>query len=193
MRPAELASCRARARTRSARRTGSRAARAGCRRRTSADRPRAGRARSRSPAAVERIDVLAGQRIPGDGVDGEVAPARRLVERQVRIARDREAAMPAAGLRLAARQRHVEARDLVDGEALADGVHAAERREQLLQPRRVDAEDLEVDVLRRPSQQAVAHPAADDQRAPAGVADACARSRPRPSGASVTACAPRKP
>ena len=29
-------------------------------------------------AAVERIDVVAGQRIPGDGVDGEVAPPRRL-------------------------------------------------------------------------------------------------------------------
>ena len=86
-------------------------------------------------AAVERIDVLAGQRIPGDGVDGEVAPPRGLSRRQVRVARHREAAMSASGLRLAPRQRDVEPGHLVDGEALADGVDAAERAQRSLSAR----------------------------------------------------------
>ena len=57
-----------------------RAARAGCRRRTSRDRPARSSRALEVAAAVERIEVLAGQRIPGDGVDREVAPPRRLVE-----------------------------------------------------------------------------------------------------------------
>jgi hypothetical protein len=54
------------------------------------------------PAAVEWIEVLVGQRIPADGVDREVAPARRLLEGHRRIAGDGEPFVPAAGLRLAA-------------------------------------------------------------------------------------------
>ena len=129
---------------------------------------------------------------------GEVAPPRGLSQRQRRIARHREAAMPAAGLRLAPRQRHVEAGHLVDGEALADGVDAAEAPAgSSFSAIGVDAEDLDVDVLRGVTHQPIAHPAADDQRAAAGVAHARARSpsrrvdaRRRPSRHSRTV---RKP
>ncbi len=130
------------------------------------------------PAAVERILVLAGERIPGDGVNCEVAPSRGLFQWEVRLTRHGEAAMPASGLRLAPRQRDVQTCHLVDGEALADGVDAAERFQDLLQTCGVDAKDLEVDVLRRMAHQPVAHPAADDERAAAGRADG-ARDRDR--------------
>ena len=40
--------------------------------------------RSRSDAAVERIEVLVGERIPGDGVDREVAPPRGFARRAAR-------------------------------------------------------------------------------------------------------------
>ena len=128
--------------------------------------------RSRSRAAVERIEVLAGQRIPGDGVDGEVAPARRLGDRHVRIAGDDEAAVAASRLRIAPRQRHVDVADLVDLKAFADRFDAAERLEQRAQTIAGEAEDLEVDVARLgQAEQPIADPAADDQRAAAGVAD----------------------
>ena len=82
-------------------------------------------------AAVERIQVLAGQRIPGDRVDGEVAPPRRLFDRHRRIAGDLESAVAAAGLRLAPRQRDVDLAELVHLEALADAFDAAEAFEQI--------------------------------------------------------------
>ena len=87
-----------------------------------------------------------------------------------RIAGHDEAAVAAAGLRLAARQRHVDVADLVDLKALADRLDAAERLEQRAQPIAGNAEDLDVDVLRLAAEQPVADPAADDQRAAAGVA-----------------------
>ena len=118
-------------------------------------------------AAVEGILVGAGQWIPRDRVDGEVAPARRLAQRQRGIAGHGEALVPPAGLRLPPRQRHVHVRDLVDGEAFADDVHAAEGAQDVLQAIRVDAEDLDVDVFRRMPHQAIADPSADDQRAAA--------------------------
>ena len=61
---------------------------------------------------------------------GEVAAARRVLDGHVGIALDGEAAMAAAGLRIAARQRDVDAADLVDREALADGVDRAEPCQQ---------------------------------------------------------------
>ena len=91
-----------------------------------ADRRCAAARRSRSRAAVERIEVLAGQRIPRDRVDREVAAPRRLFDRHVRIAGDDEAAVAAAGLRIAPRQRDVDVADLVDLKALADRFDAAE-------------------------------------------------------------------
>ncbi len=87
-------------------------------------------------AAVERVFVRFGQRIPGNCVDGEVAPARGFLDRQRRIAADVEPAMATAGFRFAAGQRDVDVADLVDLEALADGFDAAERLEQAAQMRR---------------------------------------------------------
>ena len=90
----------------------------------------------------------------------------------VGIAGDDEAAVAAAGLGIAPRQRDVDVADLVDLKALADGFDAAEGLEQRAQPLAGDAEDLEVDVallrLRQP-EQPVAHPAADNQRAAASL------------------------
>ena len=83
---------------------------------------------------------------------------------------DDEAAMTAPGLRLAARQRHVDVAALVDLEALADGFDAAERFEQRCAARcGIDAEHLDVDVLRLVPEQVVAHPAADNECAAAGA------------------------
>ena len=113
-----------------------RAARAGCRRRTSRGSTARRIRRVEVGAAVERIEVLAGQRIAGDRVDREVAAPRRLFDRHGRIALDVEAAVAAAGLRLAARQRDVDAADLVDGEALADGVDAPNRASSVAQAHR---------------------------------------------------------
>ena len=146
----------------------------------------------RSPRPFERIEVLVGERIPGDRVDGEVAAPRRFVDRQCRIARDLEAAVAAAVLRFAARQRDVDAGNLVDGEALADGVDRAELRQQLAQCRRGEAVDLEIDVLRRAPDQPIANPAADDQRAAAGVLRHAARCAidDREAGVSTTLSEP---
>ena len=120
--------------------------------------------------AAERIEVLAGQRVVEHGVDGEIAPAARLLDGHERVAGDLEAAVAAADLRLAAGQRHVHAGDLVDGERLADGIDAADGPEQAAQPVRLDPVDLDVDVRRRDPEQPVAHPAAGDERAAARVA-----------------------
>ena len=57
-----------------------------------------------------RIDVLAGQRVERDGVDGEVAAPRRVLDRHLGIAFDREPAVAASGLRIASRQRDVDVR-----------------------------------------------------------------------------------
>ena len=80
--------------------------------------------------------------------------------------------MAASGLRIAPRQRDVDVADLVDLKALADRFDAAERLEQRAQAIAGEAEDLEVDVARLgQAEQPVAHPAADNQRAAAGVTD----------------------
>ena len=121
-------------------------------------------------AAAPRVQVLAGERVPEHRVDREVAPARGLRDRQVRVAGDLKALVPAPDLRLAAGERHVHAADLVDREALADRVDAAERLEQRAQGAGGHAVDLEVEVLRRASEERVAHPAAHDQGASALVA-----------------------
>ena len=134
-------------RIRTARRTGRRAARAGCRRRTSADRPRAARRRSISPR-------------PSNGssyspVSGSQAMALMVKSRRRAASfgdndgspRTANPLWPAPALGLRRGSDDVEAGHLVDGEALADGVDAAECREHLLQPLGVDAVHLEVDVL----------------------------------------------
>jgi hypothetical protein len=77
--------------------------------------------------------------------------------------------MAAAGLGLPARKRHVDPGNFVHGKALADGVHAAEPREQLAQPGRGDPVDFEIDVLRRLSKEPIPHPTPHDERATACV------------------------
>src|SRR5262249_42724255 len=59
-------------------------------------------------AAVERVEVVAGQRIPGNRVDGEIPPARSLFNAHRRIAGHLEAAVAPPGFRLAAGQRDVD-------------------------------------------------------------------------------------
>ena len=147
----------------------------------------------RSRAPVERIEVLAGQRIERDRVDGEIAAPGRLLDRHRRIALDGEAAMAAAGLRVAARQRHVDAADLVDREALADRVDRTEPRQQVAQRIGGDAEHLQVDVLRRPAEQPIADPAADDQGAAAGRGRCAARSSATSGGTGRGHCSRRLP
>ena len=103
---------------------------------------------------------------------GEIAAPRGLLDRHVRVAVHLEAAVAAADLRLAPRQRHVDAADLVDGEALADGVDAAEALEQAAQRRRPRGRTPRGRCpSSREPEQPVAHPAADDERAAARLAD----------------------
>ena len=90
---------------------------------------------------------------------------------QRRVAGDGEAAVPAAGLRLAPRQRHVESGDLVDGEALADGVDAAERAAASLAAASASTPKTSTSMsFDGTTHQPIADPAADDQRASARVA-----------------------
>ena len=133
-------------------------------------------------AAVERVQVVVGQRIPGDRVDGEIAAAGGLLDRHRRVAGDVEPAVTATGLRFAAGKRHVDIAALVDLKALAHRFDATERLEQVPEAGRVEAVDLEIDVLGVAPHQAVADPAADDQRASTRVAHrggnrACALER----------------
>src|SRR2546425_4564372 len=79
--------------------------------------------------------------------------------------------MAGAGLRFAARQRDVDVAGLEHLKTFADGLDAAERLEQRFQAIRGNAEDLDVEVLRVAFHQAVAYPAADEERASARVAD----------------------
>ena len=98
-------------------------------------------------------------------------------QRHERIALDVEAFVSATLLRFPPGQRDVDrrlagsgTRQLVDGEALAHRLDAAERAEQCWQAILWNAEHLDVDVLRRLAAQPVAHPAADDEGAPARLA-----------------------
>ncbi len=120
---------------------------------------------------LEWIDQLAGDRIAGHRVDGKVTPARRLRDRQGWVAFDGETLVAATDLGLAAGQRHVNRAKFVDGEALADGVHAAEGVEERAQPIGRKPEHLEIEVLGPATKQLVADPATDDERAPAGRSD----------------------
>ena len=153
-----------------ARRTAARAARAGCRRRTSADRRRAaGGARDRRrPSNGSTISPVSGSR--------EIAlivKSRRRAASSTRASGspcDRESLVAAAGLRLAARQRHVEAADLVDREALADRVDAAERSSSAAQiDRAATPKTSRSRSFGLAAEQLVAHAAADEQRAAAGA------------------------
>ena len=167
--------CRRPARTRSARRTARRAARAGCRRRTSPD-PRRAAPAATGPRGRRTDPRTPGQRIPGDRVDGEVAAARRVGDRHGRVAFHHEAAVAAAGLRFAARQRDVDAlrrrvpRPCRRGSCCpparrAPGARSSARSRPAGTPNTSTSTSFE-----GAPQQPIAHPAADDQRASAGRA-----------------------
>ena len=95
--------------------------------------------------------------------------------------------MAAAGLRFAARQRHVDGAELVDRERLANRLDAAEGLQQRQQLVCRNAKDLHVEVLRPTSlagasfveagSQSVTYEAADAQRAAAGVAHGRGKAR----------------
>ena len=85
--------------------------------------------------SLRRIFEFGGQRIPGDRVDREIAPAGGLGERHERVAFDPESLVSAALLRLPPRQRHVDIRavagdDLVDGKRLPDRFDPSEPLQQ---------------------------------------------------------------
>src|SRR5262245_41025978 len=127
------------------------------------------------PTAIERVFITAGERIPRDGVDREVAPPRGFGDAHRRIAVDLEALMTAASLRVSARKRDVDLtsdpagrHDLVDGKTLTDRFNTSDGCEQRGQLLLVDFKYLDVDVLRRAPTQPISHPSADDQRAAAG-------------------------
>ncbi len=120
-------------------------------------------------ASAHRVLVDVGQRIPGDGVDGEIAPPRGLGHRHRRIAGDGESPVSRSALRFAARQCDVDAADLVDRERLADDLDAAQLPEQRPQLGFRNAEDLDVEVLGRQAEQPVADEASDEQRASAAL------------------------
>ena len=118
---------------RTARRTAARAARAGCRRRRSARSTiRRTRALEIAPAA-ERVEVLARERIPRDGVDREVAPAAASSTdmRGSPVTSNPRWPRPIFDSRRGSATSTPA--DLVDRERLADRVDAAERLEQRAQ------------------------------------------------------------
>ncbi len=137
-------------------------------------------ARVEVAASAERIEVLAGERVEQDGVDGEVAPAARVFDGHPRVARDLEAAMPAADLRLATGEGHVHARHLVDRERLAHRVDAADGLEQAAQAVGRHAVHLEIDVGGGQAEEPIPHPSAGDERAAAGVAHGPRNGQRRP-------------
>ena len=73
-------------------------------------------------------------------------------------------------LRFASRQGDVDAGDLEHLEAFAHGLDSPDALEDGTEPVGREAEHFEVDVLRLVTEQAVAHPSADDERASTGVA-----------------------
>ena len=94
---------------------------------------------------LPEIDQLAAERVVEHGVDREVAPASRFLEREVGIPGDVEAPMALRHLAVPAWQAHVEAegwlratrrgggRNPVDRERLAHPIHAAESTQHLRQ------------------------------------------------------------
>ena len=90
-----------------------------------------------------------------------------------RVRRHVEAAVPGAAFAVAPRQGevHVDVADPEHAEGASDRVHLAEAREEGFEPRNVEAEHLDVDVLGAHSKEVVAHPAAHDHGPSSGVTD----------------------
>src|SRR5687767_4206664 len=133
--------------------------------------------------ALEWILVRIAERIPGDGVDCEITPPRRLFQAHERVANDPEPLVPWPGFGLAAGKSDVDGvfplppspfplpDHFVDWEALADSLDSSESLKQCRKPLLGDAEDLEVDVLGWAPQQPIAHPSPDNESPSSGVAD----------------------
>ena len=119
----------------------------------SADRRPAGGA-PQVVAAVERIDVLVGQRIPRDGVDGEVASSRCLLDAMAGSPSTWNAVWPRPRLRFSAGQRDVDRAELEHRERPADRLDASDRRQQRRQRVAGDAEHFQVQVLGGPARAA---------------------------------------
>ena len=142
-------------------------------------------------AAVERIDVLAGQRIPGDRVDGEVAAPRRVL--------DDIDGSPSTAKPLCPRPVF----DSRRGSATSMRARACRRRSSGRPPRRGRSAPSSAGscvaracrTLRGPGpstarpQQPIAHAAADDQRAAAGARAASAIAVASASGEVVGSAA----
>lgn len=79
--------------------------------------------------------------------------------------------MTAPALRFAARQRHIDGAEFVDGEGLTDWLHSAKSPQQVRQLFLRHAEDFDVQIGRVAPEQLIADEPADDQRAAAVVAD----------------------
>ncbi len=127
-------------------------------------------------AAAERVDELARVEPPGHRVDGEVAPAHVVLDRELRVGDDLEVVPARPGRDLLARRRELDPgrRQLADpavarvqpdaDEPVGDDeiLHAAVRRERRAQSLGVEAGHEEVGILRVQPEQLVAHGAADD-------------------------------
>ena len=124
------------------------------------------------PAPAVRIEHFAGQGIDADAVHREVATPRRFGEIERRVRLHVEAPVARAALAVAARQRKVDvdAADPQHAEGASDGMHAAEAGQQRLEPFHLETEHFDVDVLRAHAEEMVAHPAAHDEGASAGIA-----------------------
>src|SRR5262245_50042051 len=113
---------------------------------------------------MERVEVFVGERIPRNGVDGEIAPPRRLLDSHRGVAGDRKAAMTSPRLRIASRQRDIDTLDFVDLKTRPDRFDTAERFEDRPQFAGWNPEHFDVDIGRRLVEQAITDPAANDQR-----------------------------
>ena len=122
------------------------------------------------PKSVPRVDHLVRQRVAVDCVYGEVSAGGGVLYRERRIILHLERLVSEAKLRLAAGDGDVDVMSvqLYDAEGCADEIEAEAFGEYGLQPLRVKAVDLNVEILGGAAKQRVAHASADQQGASAG-------------------------
>jgi len=129
-----------------------------------------------SGAGVRRkraIDQLARQRIAADGVEGEVAPRGGFGGRHGGVALDLEIGVFGADARFAAGKGDVDrmAFQDEDAEGAAHGIEPVVRAQGGFDGFGVEAVNLHVDVFGGEAEQPVAHAAAHEEGAPAGVGE----------------------
>jgi hypothetical protein len=120
-----------------------------------------------------RIEELSRERVDRHAVDREIAPAGRLRVVEARVELHHEAAMAAAGFRVAARDREVgvDSFDAKDAEGSADGDDLAEAAERSFEAFEAQTVHFEIKVFRGVTEESVASVAAHKQRPAAGLAD----------------------